>query len=145
MAPGLFEQDHELLPAEAAAAVGLGDGEPEPAQLADLPPELGRIALGRCGELAHLRQAAASVQQLAYFVAEELLLLGECKVHVASSGPGATRSGSTMGRIQSGATGVRSVWERVGRVSANSLRAGLEHVLAALATAGQAGTCSSLT
>ena len=80
-APGLVQQHHQVHPGEPGAALLLGNGQAEPAQLGQLLPQLGRVARPRLHDLAHLLERAARVEELAHFRAQQLLLFRESEVH----------------------------------------------------------------
>jgi hypothetical protein len=69
-APRLLEQHHEIDEAEPGAAVGLGDGEAEPAELGELLPGVGRVAPLGLHQLAHGVHGTALVEELAHLGAQ---------------------------------------------------------------------------
>ncbi len=85
-ARGLLHEEAGVEHRAAAAAVGLGNRDPEPAELGHLPVEVGvvelRVSVGEL--LALLLGAALASAEIADRGDEVLLLIGEGKVHLKS-------------------------------------------------------------
>ena len=80
----LLQHERQLHEAEPGAALLLGEGEAEPAELGHLAPEIVAVALGVVHHLADVRGRAALVERRADGVLEENLVVGEREVHRAA-------------------------------------------------------------
>src|SRR4029453_7425468 len=83
-APHLSKHHDEIAPAEAGAAVRLGNRQAEPAELAHLLPEVAREALGRLHQVTDLGHRTMRVEELAHLLTKQVLFFGEAEFHVSS-------------------------------------------------------------
>ena len=81
-APELLAEDRQLDPAQALAAVLLGDRDAGPPELAELAPQR-VVGPARLGVLAHALGPGAVGEQLAGRALDVALVVGQSEVHVA--------------------------------------------------------------